>query len=355
MSDYIFIRRNSASTDVLFVFSHVDFDRKAFAFWKVSSVVLDAVNIVHVNTTRNGWYHNGIPDCSDDIVSTVKVLEDVAWNIGATRIFTFGASMGAYAAALFGCQLGAARVLMISAETILGLPGSRSDYYGFKDFDQEFMDIYNLMQSSKKTEFVWWLGEDDPVDLYCADRCKDNPRVTTYTLKDCGHLAAKRMHSDGLLELTLKGLVSDEFPHDTFKSVGSFLNAPKLNVRELFCYFSIFVNAGHLGVQERYNLVAAAIVSMYPSKRQQNIYHAHFARIFLHKQNYQACAVSSSAAVIADPNDVDSYLLLSRALLEQGKNEKAQRAKRRAEIITASLCFGDSEVAKSDIESTPSA
>ena len=61
-----------------------------------------SINKLFVRDPKRLWYHDGIPGFSRDIEETAAGLRDLIEESGATRVITFGNSMGAYAAILFG-------------------------------------------------------------------------------------------------------------------------------------------------------------------------------------------------------------------------------------------------------------
>lgn len=65
---------------------------------------LDAYSIdkLFVRDEQRMWYHNGITGFSRDLEETTEGIRNLIKESGAQRVITFGNSMGAYAAILFG-------------------------------------------------------------------------------------------------------------------------------------------------------------------------------------------------------------------------------------------------------------
>jgi hypothetical protein len=66
---------------------------------------------------HQAWYQQGLLGLTEDLAQTREHLRQLVVGHGARTLVTVGVSTGGYAAILFGCWLGAARVLAFSPQT----------------------------------------------------------------------------------------------------------------------------------------------------------------------------------------------------------------------------------------------
>lgn len=335
-SAYISVHERSGCDDVVFVFSHVDTAPGSFSFWRqVGSL---PANVVYVNSGRNNWYLDGVMGLTSSVAETASLLSEVAADLKCRNVYTFGASMGGYAAGLFGAILRARRVLMISAEIELGLAGSRSQRFMEIAHQRPYSDITELILAANTTEFMAWVGDSEPVDLLCADKIRLGRNVNVHVLPDCGHFAAKRMHECGLLRKALRALLSGQ-RFSELEDHKAFW--PELCVRKLHYFLSEFLVPVSQDMEGRYLLVSKAMKLESLTQEEQYAYHLAMASAFHHRKNYRAAAIASTEAIHADPKKWEAYAALSSSLWKQGKAEKAQRALSRA--ISRGYIVGTSE------------
>jgi acyl-CoA synthetase (AMP-forming)/AMP-acid ligase II/acyl carrier protein len=77
------------------------------------------VSLVYLKDFRNIYGASGYPTLGPDREAAVTALQQLAQNLGATRLFTFGVSLGGYAALYYGQRLGAQGVLSLGSSTDL--------------------------------------------------------------------------------------------------------------------------------------------------------------------------------------------------------------------------------------------
>ena len=119
--DYYRLHQGEGPTlDIVFTFTFMpagDFNFVEFT---------DKNTTLLINTSQNDFYQRGVPGVTRSIDETAQWLRSVVQVVGATRIRTFGASMGGYAALLFGMLIEADAVYAAAPLIVLGQEGCRS-------------------------------------------------------------------------------------------------------------------------------------------------------------------------------------------------------------------------------------
>ncbi len=93
--------------------------KPAFEFSRASEQL--PVKRLMVRDLRQGWYHRGIPEYGDTLLSVADGLRALVSELEVERLVMAGNSAGAYAACVFGTLLGADTVLCFAPQTVLEL------------------------------------------------------------------------------------------------------------------------------------------------------------------------------------------------------------------------------------------
>jgi acetyl esterase/lipase len=72
---------------------------------------------IFVRDLRRAWYHRGIDGLGNTVLDCAAALARLCCDLGARRVVTLGASMGGYAALLYGALIRADSVLAFSPQT----------------------------------------------------------------------------------------------------------------------------------------------------------------------------------------------------------------------------------------------
>ena len=75
------------------------------------------VDVLFYRDFQQAWWCQGLMGLSRDVVSTAEYLRGRVQEFGYRRVMTTGASMGGYAAILFGVMIGAERILAFGPQT----------------------------------------------------------------------------------------------------------------------------------------------------------------------------------------------------------------------------------------------
>lgn len=205
-SDTFQIEPKPGSKKLIIFFSATGARAGKFNFWKEGSIL--PCHRIFINNGSNEWYQNGVPGLGSTVQETVETLKKWSDALGASEIYTCGGSMGAYAAILYGTQLGA-RVLSFAAETTLGIEGSRSVSHIKKGTILRFPELRGFIEKSPQPIFHY-VGEMDPVDVYCAAKLKGTQNIRLTTLIGVDHGPPRYIRDVGLLPTFLERFIANK-------------------------------------------------------------------------------------------------------------------------------------------------
>lgn len=157
-------------------------------------------NRIFVRPAGKSWYHDGVPGLGKSIEETAAALRQIVDALKPTHVIIVGAAMGGSAAIAFGCLLQADRIVALSAELQLMLPGSRSR----KDLSappRKFGDLLPHLQD-RKPGSVWLVAsEAEIVELHGAVRAAALPSVQAVALRNTPHLTSRALESNEARDL----------------------------------------------------------------------------------------------------------------------------------------------------------
>lgn len=156
---------------------------------------VEGCNRILVRPASKAWYHDGVPGLGTTLQETAAALGKIVQAIKPSHVTTFGASTGGYAAVAFGSLLQADRIVALSAELQLMLPGSRSarDLSGAP---RKFGDLLPHLQD-RKPGSVWLVAtEAEIVELHGAVRAAALPAVQAVAVRNTPHLTARSIDAD---------------------------------------------------------------------------------------------------------------------------------------------------------------
>lgn len=152
-------------------------------------------NTIILRPAGKAWYHDGVPGLGTSIEETAASLRQIVAALQPSQVITIGAAMGGYAAVAFGCLLQVDRIVALSAELQLMLPGSRSA----KDLTappRKFGDLLPHLQD-RKPGSVWLVASEAEIfELHGAARAASLPSVHAVALRNTPHLTMKSLESD---------------------------------------------------------------------------------------------------------------------------------------------------------------
>jgi tetratricopeptide (TPR) repeat protein len=159
---WIRIDRFANATEAYVVFTHIGYSPGKFAQSKLLNGV--EVDQIFVNTADNDWYQRGLPGVAPTIDQAIDRLAELLSSLGPRRVTCAGASMGAYASLLYGCRLGAQRVISVAPEIKIGEPWQRSiSLNKARVFDPRHANLYDTIAAASGVEI--YVAGYDLIDL----------------------------------------------------------------------------------------------------------------------------------------------------------------------------------------------
>jgi hypothetical protein len=136
------------------------------------------------------WYNAGLPGVGRTLTEIAGRLEREVERLGATRVIAMGPSMGGYAAILFGCMMGAERVVAIAPQTLLD---PRLRHAPAADVELEAPDLRSFVSAAPATRIDIVAGWDDHVDVFHSQRIAELPSVRVLALSYQLHELGRRI------------------------------------------------------------------------------------------------------------------------------------------------------------------
>lgn len=189
--------RNTNSKKLIIFFTATGAAPKQFNFWKVGNELAAHANILFVNGWCNSWYQDGVRGIGHDLDSTVDTIKNWMSKENVDEVFCTGQSMGGYGALLIGGLLGA-KIIAFGAETILDIPHSQYSRKANRSVNIQHQDLAVSFKGG--IDAVLLAGEEDPIDVYCAQRMLSVPGIKVRTMLYVGHGPAGYLRNRNRLE-----------------------------------------------------------------------------------------------------------------------------------------------------------
>ena len=311
-----------ADSDILLlVCSHLNEPKGRFSFY--GTVRGLPVNKLFINSNGNNWYRDGIPGLGGNIEEIAASLRALVDGVAPRELVTFGASMGGYAAILFGALLGATRVLAMSAKPVLPVPGTQPGKLMFGRPLSAYEDLTPYVEAAPATAFHIRAGEADVVDLYSAHRLAHLPNVTVGTVPDGAHEAARALNDVGALVpliesfVTRRGEIPAEIP------AGTALTGDRAAIPWLYLAH-MHLEGGQIAAAEE------AARRALDHDRGLHIGHALLGRVLVRRGECAAAEPHLRLAVTAAPQIPEYRHHLGLALSGLGRHAEAEEQQRLA-------------------------
>lgn len=206
--DEIFHAMPAGSDTVFISFGAKGGGHGVFHFFKVVKPLPGLTKLLVRDPAAN-WYNAGLPGVAD---SVEEIAERIAWEVeqlGAKRVIASGPSMGGYAAILFGCMIGAERVIALSPQTLLdrGLRHAPPE-----EVDLQAPDLVPIIESAPETEIDLVAGWDDHLDVFHSRRVAELPSVRVLAVPGGIHSFVDDLHGEGKLVPLMTDLVEGDTP-----------------------------------------------------------------------------------------------------------------------------------------------
>jgi len=155
----------------------------------------------------------GLPGVGDAVEDVARHINDQIDQLdGVRRIVTVGPSMGAYGAILFGCLLGAERVIALAPQTYLS-HHLQTEWLP-EDLDLQVPDLAPIIREAPTTKIELVAGWDETIDVFHAQRVAGFQSVRVLALPGRTHFLAIELHREGKLEALIGDLLRGDTPAD---------------------------------------------------------------------------------------------------------------------------------------------
>jgi|GEM_PF-5897700 len=209
ITDCVLLERcNGGSRTLLVVFAAAN--ARSFTFYNTTRGL--PCDVLYVRDPRkNAWYQDGFV-ATPGIEGATAFLQDLA--APYARVVVSGASMGGYAAILFGSRIGATRILALGPQTQLNHSYSRSPR---RDVALRVPDLSAEIAASPPGQIHMMVGVLDAVDYFNVVRLADFGGAEVYCFEREDHFLPKSLaKSEALTRLfaaAVAGEALDPAPH----------------------------------------------------------------------------------------------------------------------------------------------
>jgi pimeloyl-ACP methyl ester carboxylesterase len=181
------------SDTVIVAFSSRGAENGHFHFFELGRVVPEPAKLLVRDPSEN-WYNTGLPGVGDTVDDIAKRIKKEIAKLGVKRILTIGSSMGGYAAILFGCMIGAERVIALVPQTLLdpGLPQRRPP----ADVRLQVADLKPIISETPQTRIDLVVALNDLLDVFHAQRVASLPSVRILGLPGVGHSFGEELNEE---------------------------------------------------------------------------------------------------------------------------------------------------------------
>ena len=268
-----------------------------FHFFKLLKPLPDLTKLL-VRDPSGSWYNAGLPGVGDTLEEIAAAIERELRALSARRVITAGSSMGAYAAILFGCMLGAERAVALAPQTILD-PGLR--HAPPESVVLQAPDLAPIIAAAPKTKVDLVAGWDDHLDVFNAHRVANLPSVRVLALPGYRHDFVEDLHRENRLVRLIVDLVEGRVPE------GCVVN-PELDPETV----AGIADTAYAVQRRDWPLVIEQmghVVERYPSWAGPNF---DLGRALVEMSDYERAQPPLARAVHANPSWADARLLLER-------------------------------------------
>lgn len=160
------------------------------------------------------WYNQGLTDLTSNVDETVDFLRHKI--TGYKHAIFIGASMGGYAALLFGSILNVDAIVAFRPQTYISKC--------IKDFDPKYEDVTSFINSKTKYYIYGDASIEDPDDIHSIEYCyhiiNNSENLSTMELKAIPNFDIKEYKNSGVLTKDFNNIMIDVlFPYVIYDEI----------------------------------------------------------------------------------------------------------------------------------------
>jgi hypothetical protein len=187
----VFHRMPTESETAIVAFGSHGTRPNRFQFFRLDRFVPDASKLL-VRDPACHWYNAGLPGVGNTVEEIAAAVEVELAAMDARRVITLGSSMGAYAAILFGCLIGAEQVIAQSPQTLLDprLP----HWTPPAGVGLQAPDLRPIVREARGTKIDVIIGLDELMDVFHSRRIASAPSVRVLGVPESAHAFPKKLN-----------------------------------------------------------------------------------------------------------------------------------------------------------------
>ncbi|MEH7504141.1 hypothetical protein V7152_19365 [Neobacillus drentensis] len=217
-SEHILLQEEDSDKLVIYF---TDAAARNFAGYKILQPY--KVNRLFIKDNTRNWYNGPIEGLSNDIFDLVESLKKYTSKFQPENIYCMGGSMGAYAAIVIGCLIGANNILAFSPQMMLDtrLPNNPKHEKLLK-----VKNVYDLLKNNTSLNISIFCGSEDLLDIYTCYPSMMYPNIKFICIYGAPHNTAGYLKKLGVLDNTISYFLNHKEVPDLVLPT---LNFPKQN------------------------------------------------------------------------------------------------------------------------------
>ncbi|WP_029008268.1 tetratricopeptide repeat protein [Azospirillum halopraeferens] len=316
---FFHLRENPDTDDLLVLFCGANTEPGRFDGFQVLEGI--AFSIAFVNCPDNGYYVSEVPGVGAHWRESAGFFRDLAtrYRRRGGRVVSYGNSMGAYAAVLYGCLMEADLAIGLATETILNI----ADGALMRTRENRPVDgpLLTEVLAATATPTVLWAGEKFLADMVCAAAVRHRPRTVTVGVRNAFHTIAPFVHARFGLRPFLEAVMAEPAFGVGGPVAGTLIDRPGL-------VEALYAASIAAGPAEALDILAGADSGV-PEGADLAYHRVAMARALLDTGRPDEAYVHARDARRCNPGDVEAAVVLARSLVRLGREAEARAECRR--------------------------
>jgi len=179
MNNHILFEENKESTELVVYFSSAS-SNKSFEGYNLMSQYEQ--NKLFIRDPYRTWYHGSKDGALKTVEDHISCIKSYIENFDTHKITFIGASMGGYAALLFGSIFNVGKIIAFSPQIILN-----SKVPFTPNVEVQYDDISSVIKANNSSNIDIWFGEEEPVDFYQIYHIMSEKKINFFPVKDSAH------------------------------------------------------------------------------------------------------------------------------------------------------------------------
>lgn len=179
MKNHVLFEENKESTELVVYFSSAS-SNKSFEGYNLMSQYEQ--NKLFIKDPYRTWYDGSEEGTIKTIDEHISCIESYIEKFNKHKITFIGASMGGYAALLFGSIFNVGKIIAFSPQIILD-----SKVPFTPNVEVQYDDISSVIKANNNSNIDIWFGEEEPVDFYQIYHILSEKKINFFPVKDSAH------------------------------------------------------------------------------------------------------------------------------------------------------------------------